>query len=103
VAEIHHPDCAGRSTVAHASAIIVPDEETLAALRAAGYCLVRLDLVSSTLRTAAHAEALVQRISRSGSGVKVWLGEDVSITGLVELLRAVEAAEGRCRALSEIN
>lgn len=79
------------------------NEETLAALRAAGYCPVSFHLISSTLRTAVHAETLVQRISRSGSGVKVWLGEDVSITGLVELLRAVETAEGRCRALSEIN
>lgn len=33
VAEIHHPECAGRSTVSHASAIIVPDEDTLASFR----------------------------------------------------------------------
>lgn len=31
VAEVHHPESVGASTVAHASAVIVPDEETLAA------------------------------------------------------------------------
>jgi hypothetical protein len=29
IAEVHHPESVGRETVAHASAVIVPDEETL--------------------------------------------------------------------------
>ena len=33
VAEVHHPDSVSPATVAHASAIIVPDEETLAAFQ----------------------------------------------------------------------
>jgi len=33
VAEVHHPDSVGSVTVANASAVIVPDEETLAAFR----------------------------------------------------------------------
>ena len=33
IAEIHHPSSAGRSTVAHAAAVIVPDETTLGGFR----------------------------------------------------------------------
>lgn len=33
IAEIHHPDSAGRSTIAHAAAVIVPDEATLNGFR----------------------------------------------------------------------
>ena len=33
IAEIHHPGTAGRSTIAHAAAVIVPDEATLAGFR----------------------------------------------------------------------
>ena len=33
IAEIHHPETAGASTIAHAAAVIVPDEATLAGFR----------------------------------------------------------------------
>lgn len=33
VAEVHHPETVGRSTVKHASAVVVPDEDTLARFR----------------------------------------------------------------------
>ena len=33
IAEVHHPELVGQSTVAHAAAVIVPDEETLADFR----------------------------------------------------------------------
>ena len=33
VAEVHHPECVSRSAMAHAAAVIVPDESTLAEFR----------------------------------------------------------------------
>ena len=33
IAEVHHPELVGQSTVAHAAAVVVPDEETLADFR----------------------------------------------------------------------
>lgn len=73
----------------------------LDALRNAGYCPVVFDMDSSSLYSTAQAETLVQQISRRSGSVKVWLGKTTSAAGLGALLRSVETADGRCRALTE--
>ena len=72
-------------------------------LRAAGYCVVSFDIdrSGSGLRSAAQASDLVQRVSRRSGSVCLWLGENVTATGLRAFLRSVAQAEGRCRALTE--
>lgn len=77
-----------------------PTDKALEALRNAGYCPVEFDMSGAAPRNAARAGELVQRISRRAGGVKVWL-EDANTTGLSFLLRTVQEAEGRCRALTE--
>jgi len=77
-----------------------PTEEALRSLREKGYCPVIFDLTGSVLHTSAQAETIVQKISRQSGSVKVWL-EDVNTTALSFLLRTVQQAEGRCRALTE--
>ena len=78
-----------------------PTEEAEQALRSSGYCPVSFEMESPALRTAAQAEALVQRISRRSGNVKVWLGQEAGVAGVSAFLRSVEDAEGRCRALTE--
>ena len=77
-------------------------QEQLDALRNAGYCPAIFDMEPSALYSPAQAEVLVQRISRYSGNVKMWLGKETSVSGLEALLRAVEAADGHCRALTEI-
>lgn len=73
------------------------------AAREYGYCCLRPDLDRSgqSLRTAAHAEALLQRISSHRGDVSVWLGGGASPAGLRSLLSAVRGAGGVCTALTE--
>lgn len=80
-----------------------PTEQSAAALREAGYCVVNfsLDRSQSGLRSAAQAENLVKSLSQRSGSSRVWLGESVSSTGLRAFLRLVKEADGRCRALTE--
>lgn len=76
-------------------------EEALQALREAGYCPVSFHLERSGARNADQAQTLLQRVSQRSGAVKVWLGEEWSVTGLRTFLRDAGEAEGRCRALTE--
>ena len=76
-------------------------DEAMKSLLEAGYCPVSFAMIQSGLRSSAQAADLVQRISRRSGGVSVWLGENLSISGLRAFLQDVEEAEGRCRALTE--
>ena len=65
IAEIHHPGTAGRSTVAHAAAVIVPDEATLAGFstpppmaRVSILADPHAELVNNALTAAEFASAL---------------------------------------------
>ena len=75
--------------------------DALDLLRQAGYCPVTMDLSASALYSATQAEALVRQVSGRSGSVTLWLGAGLNTTGLRSLLRQVEQAEGRCRALTE--
>jgi len=77
--------------------------QTLQAAGEAGYRCLRPDVDWSgrSLRDAADAKALVQRLSGLRGGAAVWLGADVSPAGLRALLSAVREEEGRCAAYTE--
>lgn len=65
IAEVHHPDAVGSFSVAHAAAVIVPDEETLAGFRSpppmARVSILpdpHAELVNNALTSAEFASAL---------------------------------------------
>jgi len=76
------------------------------ALQSAGeagfHCLQpEVDWNGRSLRDAADAKALVQRLAGRRGGAAVWLGADVSPAGLRAFLSAVREEEGRCAAYTE--
>ena len=78
--------------------------EVKKSLAEAGFCVVTpdMDRTGYGLRTADQAKTLVRRISERQGNVSVWLGDQVSVTGLHSFLTQADQAEGRCRALTEI-
>lgn len=77
--------------------------QDLRAAEAAGYLCLRpdLDRSGSSLRGAAGAQELVRRLSAWRGDASVWLGEDVSGTGLRAFLSAAREAGGVCGAFRE--
>lgn len=72
-------------------------------VRAAGFRRLGsvLDRSGNSLRTSAHADTLLQRLSAQESSSVVWLGSSASAAGLRIFLRMAEQAGHRCLAWSE--
>lgn len=77
--------------------------QALQAARDAGFrCLQpEVDRSGYSLRNAAGAQALVQRLSDRRGAAAVWLGDGASPTGLRAFLSAVREAGGECVAYTE--
>lgn len=77
--------------------------QSLQAAGDAGFRCLRpeVDWSGRSLRTAADAKALVQRLAGRRGGAAVWLGADVTPAGLRAFLSAVREEEGRCAAYTE--
>ena len=70
----------------------------------AGFRTVRptLDRSAKPLQTRAAAESLLQRAAAARGELIVWLGNDLSPSGLRYLLSAIREAGGSCAALTEL-
>lgn len=77
------------------------DKTGLKMLREAGYCPLTPSLYGTGLYTSKSATNLLQRISARYGSVSVWLGDNVSISGLNHFLILARDAEDSCRALTE--
>ncbi len=69
----------------------------------AGFCLLAPDLDRSAfgLTTANGATTLLKRVTAHRGSAVVWLGEDVSASGLRAFLSAAESAQDSCLAMTE--
>ena len=78
--------------------------QAVQAAESAGYRCLRpdLDRSGSALRGASGAQELIQRLAGRRGNAAVWLGEDVSPTGLRAFLAAAREAGGTCVAYTEV-
>ena len=79
------------------------DQQGMEALTLAGYVCLQpgMNSESQGMLSSGSASALLQKISSQRGDISVWLGENVSTTGLNAFLAAAYQAEDACIALVE--
>ena len=79
------------------------DQQGMEVLEQAGYVCLRpgMNAENQGLQSSGSAAALLQKISSQPGDISVWLGENVSSTGLNAFLTAAHQAEDACIALVE--